>query len=245
MSDDTELSKQDLLISACLDGELSDEARTQFEHFMETEEAFRVKFAERKHHHDLMSKAFAQVDESAMPESVMAMLEQKADVVPLRTKAGFPLPLAMAASVLLVGVLTMFYMGADKTPNGANLVAELNRALDSSLSGSMVTLEDEQDSRLLINLSFVDGQNRHCREYYLSQGTAQTLQRISCKGASGWQTEVEVVSDRVLESNRFRPASGAISEDIEKYLELNMQSDAFDRDQESEAIASGWESKQS
>ena len=240
MSEDIQVNQQELLISAYLDGELKDEQKAQFADLIEKDEAFQSKVRERQKQHNLLTQAFAQVDASPMPKSVMSMLEQKADVVTLQPKTRHFSPLAMAASVLLVGVLTVFYFGAEKQTGGSDLVAQVNSALDESLSGSLVELGQGKKSQMLVNLSFVDGQNRYCREYFLSQDQSPALHRVSCKGPNGWQTEVEVQSDRILGSDNFRPASGEVSDVIERYLDNNMQSDAFDLDQERQAMEKVW-----
>ena len=240
MSEDIQANQEELLISAVLDGELNDEQKVQFDELMAKETAFQSKVRQRQEQHNLIAQAFGQIDDTPMPESVMSMLEAKDNVVAMTPKTRRYSPLAMAASVLLVGVLTVFYFGAEKTTDGNGLAAQLDVALDKNLSGTLIDLGQDQQSQMLVNLSFIDNQNRYCREYFLSQSQSPALHRVSCKGPNGWQTEVEVQSDKILGSDNFRPASGEVSDSVTRYLDNNMQSDAFNMEQERQAMEKVW-----
>jgi len=152
-------------------------------------------------------------------------------------------PLSLAASVVMVGLLVLFYFDSDDLFEGSpNFRAQLHNALSNSLSGDTIPLSESQ--KIYINLTFLDKEYRYCREYFISQPEQATLHRIACRTHSQWQTLVETetqTSPLDTGANQIRTASGSSSSDIDAFLDEKMATDALEHSDEIKAIEKTWQ----
>ena len=246
MTENMQNDQHALLISAYLDDELSEDKKQLVERLKDSDPEFHALFEQRKKQNGLMRDAFQQVDQQPMPESILAMLEDTGKVTPLPKKpSSFLVPVAMAASFLVVGILTLYLSGVGIKDSESISVTDLHAALDSQLSGTVIDIEHEQYDRLLVNLSFVDAEARYCREYFVAMGNAPAVQTVACKTGNTWVTEIEQISNKRLQygvgSDRYQPASGEAENQIDQYLDKHMHSDPLDKEQEQEAVSTNWQ----
>lgn len=166
-----------------------------------------------------------------------------------------------AASVIFIALFSVYLFNDDSsvhtdeitsTNEGSNKNTAtdwLNRALDSQLSGELY-LAANQQTALLVNLSFSNYQGQFCREYlYQSRqdnSQSATQHRIACRIDGQWQTQAEATAQAALlndlnefnganeSTQTFRPAAGESASNaiIEQYLDQHMASDAFSHDDE-------------
>lgn len=152
-------------------------------------------------------------------------------------------PLSLAASVVMVGLLVLFYFDSDDLFEGSpNFRAQLHNALSNSLSGDTIPLSESQ--KIYINLTFLDKEYRYCREYFISQPEQATLHRIACRTHSQWQTLVETetqTSPLDTGANQIRTASGSSNSDIDAFLDEKMATDALEHSDEIKAIEKTWQ----
>lgn len=152
-------------------------------------------------------------------------------------------PLSLAASVVMVGLLVLFYFDSgDMFEGSPDFRAQLHNALSNSLSGDTIPLSENQN--IYINLTFLDKEYRYCREYFISQPEQATLHRIACRTHSQWQTQVETETQSSPLDNstdQIRTASGIAASDVDAYLDEKMVTDALEHDDEIKAIAKLWQ----
>lgn len=121
-----------------------------------------------------------------------------------------------------------------------NMDASLNDALESTLSGE--TLNIDNNTRMLSRFSFVDQQSQHCRQFVLVNGiagsTVSASENIACRTAQGWEI---VASAKTVSANagEYQTASG--SSMLDSTLDTMMSGSALSLDEETALIADQWQ----
>jgi len=218
------------IISAFLDGELTDLERASFEKRLLQDNALAAKFADFSENDNHLKQQFSAIDDTPVPDSIMNLLKESSQQTPPSNANVVELKswrrtswLSVAASLLIVAfalplLLTMV------NENKQTLADVLN----SEISGQTVNLDTTTDVELV--MSFNDSSGHFCREYMVSR-TSSREQSVACKIDGEWQTQI---SDSInLEgSNTYQPASGGHSTKVESWLDSNMASVAWSLDLE-------------
>jgi hypothetical protein len=230
------MNKSDIeMISAFLDNELSEAERRLFEERLITDEALAKAFAEYSENDQAYRQAFSAIDETPIPDSILSLLKESEQEVPVSSKNVIELTswrratwLPIAASFLIIALAlpVLLTMNEQDNPTVASV-------LDSELSGQ--TIELDASTNMALVMSFSDKQGHFCREYVFSQSTS-TEQRIACKVDGVWQTQVSD-SVNVLGGNTYQAASSAGSDKIETWLDLNMSGIPFSTSAEEENLS--------
>lgn len=166
----------------------------------------------------------------------------------------FALPLA-ASVALIIGIGGGIGLSNFTAPSAPSVIAAgtipepslLHAALERS--PSLQTLEEVSEDGLTKNqieplLSFVDKNDRHCREYRIigsSAGGIQDLTGVACRSDGGaWTQQIAVVQE-VPGSSVYRPAAGQTIAALENFLSENMKDEPLDDDAEARLLDSGWQ----
>ncbi len=165
----------------------------------------------------------------------------------------YALPLA-ASVALIIGIGGGIGLSNFNAPSAPGVIAAgtipQSSALHAALENipSLQTLEEVSQDGLTRNqieplLSFVDTNNRHCREYrVIGSGTTgtQDLTGVACRSDGGaWTQQIAVVQE-VPASSVYRPASGQANSALETFLSENMKGEPLDDDAEARLLGSGW-----
>lgn len=220
----------DQLISAYLDGELSDIDRKIVEDRLIADDEFASRFSQFSGNDEAISQLYSEIDKTPVPESILAMLAPAEEVAPevenkvvqiaSWRKASW---LPIAASFVLVALVIPIYFSVTQD---ASLT--LVSALENELSGQKLVLDSGKEMQL--SMSFDDNQGNLCREYFLSE-EANAQHVIACKIDGLW--EPQITDSIALTSGQvFQPASGTLSGAVEGWLDLNMASDPLTVQQE-------------
>lgn len=152
-------------------------------------------------------------------------------------------PLSLAASIVMIGLLVLFYFDSDDLFEGSpDFRAQLHNALSNSLSGDTIPLSESQ--KIYINLTFLDKEYRYCREYFISQPEQTTLHRIACRTHSQWQTLVEAETQTSpLDTNTSQNTivTNNRPSDINAFLNEEMVTNALEHTDEIKAIEKTWQ----
>ncbi len=166
----------------------------------------------------------------------------------------FALPLA-ASLALIIGIggglgLSNFttssapeVIAAGTIPQSSVLHAALER------TPSLQSLEEVSGDGLTRNqieplLSFVDTNDRHCREYRITSSKvtgSQDLTGVACRGGDGaWTQQIAVVQE-IPANGSYSPASGQANSALEGFLNEIMKDEPLDEEAEALLLDSGWQ----
>jgi len=211
------------LISAFLDGELSDNERKQFEQRLSEDQDFATNFANFSENDQALLAAYSKIDDTPIPSAILDILaepaqsndvpqnnERQDNVVELSSWRQSKW-LAVAASFLVIALALPLLM----TKNEQSLAD----VLDSEVSGQTVVINSSTSVELV--MSFSDSQGQFCREYVTTEAAKKMQHQIACKLNGRWQTQV---SEAYTPSNsaNYRAASELSSAKIEAWLDANM-----------------------
>lgn len=242
------------LISAYLDGELSDIERSQFEQRLQQDDALAQQLVEFEQCDVALKQHYSAIDDKPVPDGILSMLEsdetlpgetaQNVTPISSASKARHSEAsednnvvklsqwrtqwLPVAASFLMIALAIPLVMQSDD-----HSPSRLTWVLNEATSGTVSQLADNQ--HIHINMSFDDGQGRLCREYLLVE-PSNTTHNIACYADGHWQTQVSgaVVTAK---GQQYQPASGELSATVEAWLDNNMASDALSLEQEKKRLA--------
>ncbi|TQV83124.1 hypothetical protein [Denitrobaculum tricleocarpae] len=166
----------------------------------------------------------------------------------------FALPLA-ASLALIIGIGGGFGLSNFTAPSAPDVIAAgtipqssvLHAALERS--PSLQSLEEVSGDGLTKNqieplLSFVDNNDRHCREYRITSSNvsgSQDLTGVACRGDDGaWTQQIAVVQE-IPASGGYSPASGQTDSVLESFLNGIMKDEPLDDEAEARLLDSGWQ----
>ncbi len=166
----------------------------------------------------------------------------------------FALPLA-ASVALILGIGGGFGLSNFVGPDPAPPVIAAGSIPESSLlhaalerSPSLQALEEVSQDGMTRNrieplLSFVDRNERYCREYMVTGSTAgggsQDLTGIACRSDGGtWTQQIAMVREAPADGT-YRPASGG-GDRLEAFLQDLMKDEPLDEAAEARLLESGW-----
>lgn len=121
-----------------------------------------------------------------------------------------------------------------------NMDASLNEALDNTLSGEMLKIND--NTRMLSRFSFADQQSRHCRQFVVESDaagdTVNASENIACRTGRSWEL---VASARAVSTpaGEYQTASGSAM--LDSTLDAMMPGSALSLEEETALIADQWQ----
>lgn len=235
------MQDDETLISRYLDGELSSQARLDFEKRLVEDNEFAQLFREYEKLDSAIINQYTDIDETPIAPELIALL---ADSTPSdttvdspstetdkehRSKSYFRKLLPLAAAVMSVAFILPLVFNQDKQH-----FTQITEALDSKPSGQQIELADS--STLTIQMTFENNEAQLCREYVIAKNDTQIARQvIACNVNQDWQ-EMLTAEVKLNNTDTFQPASGNSSAEIEAWLDSNMRSDAYTIEQELAAL---------
>jgi len=235
----------DEILSAFLDKELSEQHMAEVRDAINADPQLSERLALLGTADKLVRQQASAIDAVPMPKEVLRLLQDKPgqETVPdnlvnfsawKRSRQFFFEHAAMAASVILVTGFVAGSMLSRTFPGGGadNLVFA---TLDNIASGETVSIS--ADTNLLSRFSFLDQQDRYCRQYQLRM-SASVSENIACRAGSGWELVATARTSGVYQAEEYQPASG--SNLLDSTLDAMMQGAALSLDEEAMLISSQW-----
>lgn len=241
-------------LMAYVDGELDAEARARFELAMAADPALARSVAGQRALRARLAASFGPQLREPMPERLVqtarAAPAGEAPVAWLGAwrERGRPqrqavriwaLPMALAASVLLAGVLAVALW---RTPGAGGFALQNGQLLArggvaEALSTTLVNSQ-AADAAVRIGFSFRDHAGRLCRTFMVhTQGSAG----IACRAGADWQIEtVAAAPPEPGVGNGLRMAGNAWPASILREVEQRIDGEALDAAGEERARARGW-----
>jgi hypothetical protein len=244
-------SREEVLLSAYLDDELSDEQADFIADRLLREPALAMQLEGLRTADDEARRLFAILDESPMPQRVLDLIQGKNNIVhfPQRGARRFlQLPVAIAASVALAaGFLASHWLRVAPDPGSATtgLYAasieeggQIEELLEHSPSDSVVKLAD--GTRATPMLTFQDRDGAYCRQL-LVDGINRSAHAVACRRGGHWQLEALAFSATVDAGAPYQPASIAVPAAVSATVDgLIGVGEPLNLRQEKQAISSSW-----
>lgn len=262
MSEPIEFRSDDEILSAYLDGMLTDAQRAELARRLQQEPALAERLTRLRRADSAVRDAYAPVLDEPLPQAVLDMLAtgdraepESSTVVDFtkrrrRAAAATPSwPLALAASfTLAVGVGLGYLLAGSGGDAELALLARagviepgspLHAALETGPSGS--TREIGEDLRAMPILSFVAQDGEVCRQLELG-GTRTSAEALACRRNGAWQLEaLGFLPERPFggDPDAFRPA-GAASSAIDALIDERIAGDPLSSESEQRLIDNDW-----
>lgn len=244
----------DTLLSAWLDGELTDDEADRITERLAREPALMRRLEAMKSADDATRQAFERLDEQPMPAAVLEMLgagasqpSAKVLAFPGRMARSFAqLPVALAASVALVAgfLVSNVLREAPTDPYGitpAGIVAaesDLHELLEHGISAEPQQFAGGATGRLV--LTFEDKAGDWCR-HLVVDGGEHGVQGVACRRGGSWQVEALTFGGGVDAGGPFRQASGSTPAAVDSAIDtLIGPRDPLGVDEEKALISSTW-----
>ena len=247
------LSEQDNeLISALLDGELSTEQSTELKARLLREPELNELYQAQKQLDEQLKAAFSDTGNEPMPDALADLLApDPADSQATQVAAPATLPtqaandeapgnrwgfMAVAACLAMVTVFSFFGYQSGEVDPLQGLVAQ---HLEST--SAMTPVQLNEDTRFLVMQSFVDRNDRVCREYLVQQ-TGQKIHSVACRVKGAWQLQVTERTDTAAQGEHYQTATGETPEmgKIDKYLNKVSRSEPMAPELEATVMQGGW-----
>ena len=247
----------DSLLSAYLDGELTEEQADQLTERLAREPKLMRRLEAMQSADAATRDVFATIDDRPMPASVLELLGA-AERKPAATVIQFPkrllqnfaqMPVAIAASVALVaGFLVNDLLREAPDAGGAFGVSEsgvvaansdLHDLLEHGLSAEPQTFANGATGKLV--MTFEDKSGDYCRQLQVGSGD-RGLQGVACRRDAAWQ--IEAMSFRGPESGSgpYGQASGDTPAALNSAIDSLIGSeDPLGKDEEKLLISNSWD----
>lgn len=226
----------DETLSAFLDNELPEAEMQTVRDALVADDELSARLAELAAADDMYRRHAAMINDRPMPPEVLAMLDDKVVELSawrrLRSKTRTVLSeyASLAAGIaLVVGFAGGQFIGTPEAGNGPD--ASLATALSQTPSGQAVMLSDGR--QLTSNFSFLDQQQRLCRQFVVSS-EQQSSSNIACREGSNWQLQASVYNHNIPDAN-YQPASR--NDWIDQLLDELMSGQPMSLEQEKAALS--------
>ena len=249
--------KDDIALSAYLDGELSDSEADRISERLAKEPALARRLEALRSGDEATRRLFGKLDELPMPRRVMELLNEEAQtaaggkVVPFPARFArqfFQLPVALAASVALIagflvsGVLRETGNVASSFPVLASGEIAAGSALQEQLESGISKVPQASGGgiRSQLLLTFQDVSGDYCRQLQLFTD-ARSAQALACRRGGQWQLETLDFADGPSPSGPYQQASGSGSAAVNAAIDaLIGDNEPLDAAAESRLVENGW-----
>ncbi|HDZ07806.1 anti-sigma factor family protein [Pseudohongiella sp.] len=254
-------------LGAFLDQELSNQEMELVRDAIRNDAALTQRLAALASVEALLQRHASALDSRPMPDAVLAMLQRKEQAADAEATAAPDNVVQMSSwqarrqqarqwlsqhAALAAGIaLVVGFTGGQLLNTGMaggpaarmvaiNMDASLNDALDTTLSGE--TLSIDNDTRMLSRFSFVDQQSQHCRQFIVENGsvgeTVIASENIACHTGQGWEI-VASVRTAGTHAGEYQTAGG--SSLLDSALDAMMPGSALSLEEEIALIADQWQ----
>ena len=232
------MTVSDEALMAYADGEADAATRALIEEAMRGDPDVSRRIAQHRAMREAMRGAFSAVMDEPVPQRLIDAARGHTAASSRRRRVSNPLPLAMAASLLIglaLGYLSWHGSGVlmQAGPGGELIAAAgLSEALTDQLSGS-------PGSAATTGLSFRTKTGIYCRTFSLTGNNAGS--GLACREGNRWNVKALAQAPRMpSDSADFRQASSADIPAIRAAVEASIDGEPLDRAGEIAAQRQGW-----
>lgn len=208
----------DEILSAMLDGELDAEQTLEVNHAMAADPTLAARFAELAAANASFVQSSRMIDDIPMPESITRLLDEHADngsnVADLQAfrqlrrpthnignKPAFRWTALAASLALAVGLAGGNLLGTGSSSHA--LSPAVADALNSVSSGEQIIISS--DESMLAGFSFVDTEERFCRQFSINTQDGSSNQ-IACRDGEDWE-QIALIRSAEQATENYQPAS--------------------------------------
>ena len=236
----------DEILSAYLDGELSDAQRIELDAAVISDLDLKRRLEKLSAVDEYFHQAMDSLAGDDMPDAVLSLLEgpvqtrfQKSGLAP---RWIYPL----AACFLMIAATGIGYnFGEARSSNQIDLFASkitasspLYPILETTPSARQISVDKAGNTKMEILLSFASFEGQYCRQFNLEQsGTA--FDALACRDETTWHV-IAMGLARPQDANIYRTASTQSSPAVEAAVDALIEADAFSPDQEANLIQTQW-----
>jgi hypothetical protein len=227
---------RDETLSAFLDQELPEPQMQQLRDAIAGDPALSERLAQLAAVDSLVKRHAKAVDGSAIPDGVKRRLAPDNVLHPgvwRRARVLLREHSALAASLALLVGFSAGYLGGSGVPADSAVPAAW---LDSITSGREVAIDG--DRQLLTRFSFVDNQQRYCRQYQLQSGSVVS-ENVACRQESDWVLMASAQISSVYPADEYQLASG--TKLLDSTLDAMMRGQAMSLEDEEQLIRQRWQ----
>jgi hypothetical protein len=215
-------------LMAYLDGELTDEARRDFEAEIAADPALAAEVAAHRELAGRLSRTYHPVLDEPVPQR-LELVTQAANEQTRGPR--IPTWAAIAASLVIGVAAGRFALRPEPAISlGADLPArsEVARALDRQLAGDPGVVR--------IGLTFRDVEGRYCRTF---QSAADRVAGLACRGEGRWRVTTATAWSPAAVRD-YRTAASATPPEVLAAVDRALAGEALDTGQEKAARDAGW-----
>lgn len=235
------MTDDEALLSAYLDGEMSDADAAAFEARLEAEPELMALVADQRAVDERITQALAPLAEEPVPAELLQQLGLAAPLAATRSSAAPPVAandnrgfrryaigIGGAVAASLAAVLLIVPREAASPPH------DLSFALETSPSGQSVRLAD--GARITPTLTVRAADGRYCREYRAAQGLG-----LACRNpAGGWTVTATGAGAGPADAGSIAVAAGPSDASLDAAYRRLGASDPLDARAEEQLLRSGW-----
>lgn len=245
----------DELLSAYLDGELSEHEEAQLQKRLIADQLLRERLQELSIIDVYVNRAFDDINDQPMSDSLTQLMntpfisERLVRFVPAII-AKQPVR-ALAASVLvglMIGISYLNIFSSMESPS--DQVADIRNWIESETLGNLLeqtssnqTVSIGQEASFHAVLSYISKDGRPCREFKLSK-QGQMGHGVACRfDQEQWQDELFVVETVTESADGYTPASGQTVSFVDAYIDNDILSIALNGVEEKMLMDNQWQTK--
>ncbi len=234
----------DEMITAWLDGEVTQQQRSEFEAAIAASPELGVRVARLSRADRLLAPAFAETLNAPIPQRFEAVLgsSRRGDgLASFRAALSgllSPRPMAMAAASLVVGVmLGGIILSGSPTDAGIATDSQGRMIANDTMAASLASVVSGANAGPLgIRLSFVDSSGRYCRQFETPAAAG-----LACLESESWVIDtLSGTGGAPRVSGAYVMADGSTDIAISAAIERLGVERVLDSREESVAMASGW-----
>jgi negative regulator of sigma E activity len=246
--------KDDVKLSAMLDGELGAEEQTVMEATLAKDAQMQARLNQMRQTDDAVRAAFAAPMEEAVPDRFLKAIDAgfaahdaraQTNVIPLKpivmeasndNKKGFWRMGGAIAASLALGL----FLGTQFSPTGGDGLssAALNKALNTVPSTQIASLTKGQS--ITPQLSFAKAGGGYCRQFALTAETG-AKSGVACTKDGNWSVEALLPGPQAASAeDGYVAAEGPTDARLDKTMNALRAGDPLDRTAEAAMIARGW-----
>ncbi len=233
-------TNQEELLSRYLDGELNDSERDQVEITLQQDPEMRSLLEDMRAVETFTHDTLEGLADEPVPDQILAMLKSESVTDNVAANDPWWQPSwrgAVAASVLM---LLGFFGGTSlNSIDRSTAPVEFSNILENQSSGSAAGLASTSQESVVPVMSFRSRDGDWCREYLRADGHG-FWRGVACRRNDRWTIDLQVAIESPTPSDQYRAASGASTEMFTELVEQRLGGTPAGREEEDEAIASGW-----
>ena len=233
----------DETLMAYADGELDAAAQAAVERAMQTDPQIEQRVAQHRALRRRVQSAYAADLSEGVPERLLAAAQGRPSLQPAHRApaAAWPMPLALAAS-LIVGVgLGFFLWGRSQSPLTLNAGgAWVARGSLAQALSTQLAAERSRTAAVQVELSFLAKSGEYCRAFSLAG--AASAAGVACRHDGEWRVQALAQGPGAGRDSDYRTAGSGLSAPILHSVEGLIAGEPLDQAGERAARERGWTS---